>query len=183
MAKLYQSPYQAYSFLDDQPEDYRCDFEILTDELASLTGQLRATCAASTFEEHNAIVAELQRVDELIYHLNPSLRTKVTITDSELQWLLERTKAMDQVTKANRSFFVLPAGSVAACQAHVIRSKWKVIVRLLYRMDYAGKTIPPKVYDLCNLFSGYFFMLALYLNKREHVTEIPFESRNYKIKK
>ena len=32
--ELYQSPYEAYPFLSDDSEDLRCDFELLTDELA-----------------------------------------------------------------------------------------------------------------------------------------------------
>lgn len=39
---LYRSPYEAYPFLCDAGEDLRCDFELLTDEMASRTGLLRA---------------------------------------------------------------------------------------------------------------------------------------------
>ena len=43
MSKLYRSPFEAYPFLCDAPEDLRCDFEIMTDKAASLTGLLRAS--------------------------------------------------------------------------------------------------------------------------------------------
>lgn len=40
MKKIYRSPYEAYPFLADEARKYDCDFEILTDEIASLTGLL-----------------------------------------------------------------------------------------------------------------------------------------------
>lgn len=40
--ELYRSPYEAYPFLCDSAEVLRCDFELLTDEMASRTGLLRA---------------------------------------------------------------------------------------------------------------------------------------------
>ena len=33
--ELYHSPWEAYPFLSDAPDDLRCDFELLTDETAS----------------------------------------------------------------------------------------------------------------------------------------------------
>ena len=42
---LYRSPYEAYPFLCDAGEDLRCDFELLTDEMASQTGLLAAKTA------------------------------------------------------------------------------------------------------------------------------------------
>ena len=42
MAELYRSPYEAYPFLCDESGDLRCDFELLTDALASGAGLLRA---------------------------------------------------------------------------------------------------------------------------------------------
>lgn len=48
-------------------------------------------------------------------------------------------------------------------------------------MDYGGKKIDPQLYDVVNLLSGYFFMLALYLNQLENGEEVPFVSRNYSI--
>ena len=41
MEKMYRSPYEAYPYLSSKPEDLRCDFELMTDELASMTGLLR----------------------------------------------------------------------------------------------------------------------------------------------
>ncbi|MEG0769490.1 MAG: ATP--cob(I)alamin adenosyltransferase, partial [Ruthenibacterium sp.] len=40
--EIYRSPYEAYPFLCDAADDLRCDFELLTDEMASRTGLLRA---------------------------------------------------------------------------------------------------------------------------------------------
>jgi cob(I)alamin adenosyltransferase len=179
MKKMYRSPYEAYPYLSSKPTDFRCDFELMTDELASMTGLLRGICGQLELPEKDALVQELAKICELIYHVNPTTRTKLTVTDEEIQWLLTRVNEMDQLTRQENRPFVLPMGSISCSYAHVLRTKAKDIVRLLYRMDYAGQDIEPKLYDVVNLLSGYFFMLALYLNQLEGGAEVPFVSRNY----
>ena len=73
----YRSPYEAYPFLCDEDDDLRCDFELLTDELASGAGLLRSRITEQTLTD------ELLWVCELIYHMNPTLRTSFTVTGEE----------------------------------------------------------------------------------------------------
>ena len=101
--------------------------------------------------------------------------------EEEIAWLLERVNAMNELTYEENRPFVLPMGTICSSYAHILRAKAKDIVRLLYRMDYGGKKIDPQLYDVVNLLSGYFFMLALYLNQLENGEEVPFVSRNYSI--
>lgn len=170
---IYRSPYEAYPFLADEPEDFRCDFELLTDELSSMTGLLASKVEDTGQRE------ELLRVDELIYHANPTLRTRMTITGEEIAWLKGRTEELRLAAKDNGKRFVLPQGSERACLAHLLRVKSKCLVRLLYRYAYTEGTVPHELFDFCNLLSGYFFGLALLFNRLENVTEREFFSRNY----
>ena len=85
--ELYHSPWEAYPFLSDAPDDLRCDFELLTDEIASRTGLLRSQL------EDEALRAELLQVCELVYHANPTLRTRFTVTPDEIQWLASAVEA------------------------------------------------------------------------------------------
>lgn len=66
MSKVYRSKYEAYPFLSDPSEDLRCDFEILTDETASLIGLLRSEIKDKALRE------ELLRICEITYHVNPT---------------------------------------------------------------------------------------------------------------
>ncbi len=86
--ELYRSPYEAYPFLSDGPEDLRCDFELMTDGLASLTGLLRAKT------EDPALRDELLWVCELIYHMNPALRTPLQVTQAEAERLLAASERL-----------------------------------------------------------------------------------------
>lgn len=171
MMNLYRSPYEAYPFLADSPEDLRCDFELLTDEISSLTGLL-AACVEDT-----ELKKELLHVDELVYHANPTLRTKLTVTQEEVQWLKERTQDMQREEDVRH--FVLPQGCLAGSIAHVLRVKAKELVRLLYRHAHQGREAEPLLFDFCNLLSGYYFSMALKLNRRSGAHEIAFVSRNY----
>lgn len=168
---VYRSPYEAYPFLCDADEDLRCDFELLTDEMASAAGLLRSQVAEPDLAE------ELLWVCELIYHMNPTLRTTFTVTAEETARL---ALAVDRLQKESRVHgFVLPCGCQSACTAHLLRVKAKCLVRLLYRYIQRGGGVPDGLLDLGNLLSGYFFLLALKLNAMNGVEERAYHSRNY----
>lgn len=171
MSRIYRSKYEAYPFLCDKSEDLRCDFEILTDETASLTGLLRAMI------NHKDIQEDLLFICELVYHMNPSLRTHTSITPEELARLEKMTKELEK--EVSKKHFVLPAGSQSAAMSHVLRVKSKALVRLLYRHIHQGHEVNDILVDTANLLSGYFFMLALKLNMLDKVEEIEYVSRNY----
>lgn len=171
--ELYRSPYEAYPFLSEPDDDLRCDFELLTDRMASETGLLRAQV------EDEALRTELSWVCELIYHLNPTLRTFLSVTEEETARLRAAADRLREQSAGRCELFVLPQGCQTACTAHVLRVEAKSLVRLIYRHCRQGHPAPPALLDTANLLSGYFFYLALCLNARAGVEETAFVSRNY----
>lgn len=172
----YRSPYEAYPFLCDPSDDLRCDFELLTDEMASRVGLLRAQVADRDLRD------ELLWLCELIYHVNPTLRTRFTVTGEEIRRLLSATERLREASGDRCACFVLTQGCEEACTAHLLRVQGKQLVRLIYRWIEAGHEVPDGLIDVANLLSGYFFHLALHLNELAGVDEVPYESRNYRTK-
>jgi cob(I)alamin adenosyltransferase len=189
------SKYLAYSFLYDDAADLKCDFELLTDEIASMTGLLRSLLDDTDTMANNDLEADLCKLNELMYHINPSLRTKVMVTPEELEWLHEKTMRLREAVEAGLSkgvppkegvppekggaTFFIPQGCTQAAYSHVIRSKCKTLVRLLSRYRQQGNIVDEILFDFTNLYSGYFYFLALWFNKNHGVTEHPFISRVY----
>ncbi|MGL5329794.1 MAG: ATP:cob(I)alamin adenosyltransferase [Peptostreptococcaceae bacterium] len=168
------SKYLAYPFLYDNFDDLRCDYEICTDEISSTIGLLRS------FVNDYELKNELTKINDLVYHMNASLRTKTSVSKEELLWLENRTNTYQEEIKNRVNKFVIPQGCTSASYAHIIRTKFKALVRLLHRHKEQGNTVDEILFDFANLFSGYFFILALKLNKDENVDETEFVSRNYK---
>lgn len=187
MKDVYKSPYEAYPFLRDKSSSLLCDFELMTDRMASLTGLLRAEVLTLTCQDETLLPMfqqldqELLWLTEMIYHLNASLRTKYTLRKDELARLLDLTNAMHELTKEEGMAFYLPSGSTSAMQAHLLRVDAKSLVRLLYRHIEQGHVVEEEMLDFSNLLSGFFFMCALFLNRVEGVSNVPFVSRNYKV--
>lgn len=170
--KPYRSPYEAYPFLADAKDDLRCDFEILTDRIASMVGLLASFCP----ERRD----EILKIEELVYHANPSLRTFFSLTEDEVNWLKDRVDQLNEETKHLCKKFILPAGTPRACVAHILRTDGKKLVRMLYRHIENGEKVDDRLLDFANLVSGYFFLFALMLNHLDGFEEIPFVSRNYR---
>lgn len=171
--ELYRSPYEAYPFLSDSPDDLRCDFELMTDEMASRVGLLRAKVADEELRD------ELLWICELIYHMNPALRTPLKVTEAEKERLFSASERLRGQCGSRCGRFVVTQGSECGCIAHILRVQGKELVRLIYRHMYQGHSVDERLVDLANLLSGYFFYLALRLNADAGVDEIDFISRNY----
>ena len=178
------SKYLAYSFLYDNAADLKCDFEILTDEVSSMIGLLRSLLCDEDIAAEPSLAEDLCKINELMYHINPSLRTRVAVSGEELAWLEEKTRYLqkavhDVVSNKGDSAFFIPQGCTRAAYSHVIRSKCKTLVRLLSRFQQQGNAVDAILFDFLNLYSGYFYFLALWFNKNQGVDECPFISRVY----
>src|SRR5690554_5507736 len=145
MKEIYRSKYEAYPFLSDKSDDLRCDFEIFTDEISSTIGLLGSKV------EDGALINELLKINELVYHINPSLRTFVSVTEEELTWLEDCTNRIYSEVKGRCEKFVFNQGCESACLAHIIRTKFKALVRMLYRYSYSGHDVANILIDFTNL--------------------------------
>ena len=173
MNEIYRSKYEACPSLCAKPGDLRCDFEILMDEVASMTGLLRARVLDATLQD------ELLFICELLYHLSPALRGSVAITEDEMIQLESMFQRLQEETSHRSKSFVLPQGSESGALSHVLRTKCKALVRSLYKHTHQGNSVEDVLFDFTNLLSGYFFFLALKLNELDGTPEIEYVSRNY----
>ncbi len=163
--------YLSYPFLYEKKSIV--DFELLTDEIASYLALAISFCEDELFRK------ELQKITELVYHLNPCIRKQSRLEGYELAWLFDRYNNYLYVTKQRETIFVLPAGTKLASTLHVLRTKSKKLVRLLHHISTEGIEINDSIFDFSNVLANYFFVAAMYANKLEGVKEIPFTSRVY----
>ena len=108
-----------------------------------------------------------------------------TLQPSEDEYDFSKLDKIMDLVRAN-GFKVMLATSTAAtppwmAKRHpdILRTDGKKLVRLLYRYAQRGGRVEERLLDFANLVSGYFFMLALWMNHEDGFEEIPFESRNY----
>lgn len=177
------SKYLAYTFLYDDALDLKCDFEILSDEIASMIGLLGSLLDDMDKAADPELEKDLRVINELMYHINPSLRTQTAVHTEELEWLHQKTIRLQEAVEEGKPSggfgFVVPQGCTPAAWSHVIRAKCKSLVRLLSRYQQQGNTVDALLFDCINLYSGYFYFLALWLNKNHGQTEHAFVSRVY----
>ena len=164
--------YLSYPFLYEDKKTV--DFELLTDEIASYLA------LAISFTEDKEFKQELLKINELVYHLNPCVRTKTALEAHELAWLYSRYQTYEYVMKDRESLFVLPNGTSLASTLHILRTKSKNLVRLLHLITKEGTYVNEMLFDFSNVLANYFFVAAMYANKLEDESEIPFSSRVYK---
>ena len=157
--------YCAYSFLDEVSS--QCDYEIATDRLASFLG------LAMHYIKH-IDKEDLLFLCETIYHANGSIRGKNAIDEERFKIVEALYKKYEVLYKE----FYLPVGCIGASYLHVLRSECKNIVRWIVKIQ-KEKEVDKKIYELFNLLSNLFFVMALYENKNENTEELIFQSLSY----
>ena len=162
-----------YPFIHDT--GFLCDFEVVSDELCSHVGLILAHMSG----EHSDIVADLDRLQPLCWHVNGSVRGRLAIEPGDLAWLHQRYDHYKAIIDSEREGFVLPRGPIPVPQLHLARSAAKKVIRAMVRLEEDGVDVPDILKRFCNLMCNFFFVLAGVVNKRAGVVEIPFVSMSY----
>ena len=157
-------------------ESWLCDYEVATDELCSHIGAVLALLSDGEFPE---VVADLDRLQALAWHLNGSIRGRLGVEEADLQWLLGRYRHYKASIGDGVDGFVLPRGPAPVPQLNLARSAAKKAIRLMVRLDQDGIAVPDILHRLCNVMCNFFFVLTLYINRQRGIDEIPFVSKSY----
>ena len=157
---------------------YLCDFEVTTDELCALMGG----ALAATPPELADVAADLARMQPVAFHINGSIRGKLAVEESDLDWLKQRLHHYAEQAGERMQAFVLPRGAAPVPQLHQCRSAAKKAVRCMVRVEQEGRAVPDILPRMCNVLCNLFFAMTLAINQRRGVQEVPFESKSYKVK-
>ncbi|EAR07486.1 adenosyltransferase [Reinekea blandensis] len=152
-----------------------CDFEILTDELCTVTGLAVSACEAKDAD----VQLILSTLQPLIFDLNGSIRGRCAISDATIEqtkawlWQLRRDQPEKTVT------FVLPRGQGVVVNLHYARSLSKKATRALVRIDQEGKEVPEVLPRFCNVLTNLYFEMAQLINHRKGIEQPEYRSSNY----
>lgn len=165
----------------------KCDYEILTDELCRQVGGVLAAMqdrsAIGDAEIFPGLIAELEQLQPMIYHLNGSIRGQCALSEEHLVWLRDCYVRHKEATAESISGFVLPRGAAPIPQLNSASSNAKKAIRLMVRM-YAeeGIEIPEVLHRFCNVLCNYLFTLTVVINQARGTKEVPFESGSYRVR-
>lgn len=163
----------SYPFIYEQSGS--CDFEILTDELCTVTGLAGSACPA----EHADIQAVLFALQPKIFDLNGSIRGKCAISDDDIEQLKAHYDAFRALLPENQPHFVLPRGTGVVVPLHYCRSLAKKATRALVQLDASGADVPATLPRYCNVLTNLYFMMTRVINTRAGIAEPEYISNNY----
>jgi len=141
---------------------YLADFEVTTDELCGHVGAILATAPDGIEDIH----ADLEQLQPLVFHINGSIRGRLAVQESDIEWLHARYVHYQQEVAGRIGGFVLPRGSAPIPQLHLARSATKKALRAMVRVELEGKEIPAVLPRICNLMCNFFFVLTMVINQR-----------------
>lgn len=159
--------------------DYLCDFEVVTDEWCTLIGM--AYSATEGDAQLADLAADLAHLQPLAFHVNGSIRGKLAIEESDVQWVLDRMQYYRRELGELEHSFVLPRGTAPVPQLHQARSSAKKAIRAMVRVEQEGREVPDVLPRICNALCNLFFLMTLVCNLRRGVQEVPFVSKSYKV--
>lgn len=151
-----------------------CDFEILTDELCTLTGLAGSQCV-----KYPDIQQKLFDLQPTLFDLNGSVRGRCTIDEPRLEWAKDMLQEIRQSTAQELTQFVLPRGTGPVVPLHACRSLSKKATRALVRVAEEGRAVPDTLPRFCNVLTNLFFAFCVSINEREGVEQPVYISQNY----
>ena len=154
---------------------YLCDFEVATDELCNHLGAVLAKLPGRFNDMEN----DISQLQPLIYHLNGSIRGRLAIEETDLQWMLQRYHYYQNQTRGFINGFVLPRGPEPIPQLHLARSATKKTIRLMVRIDQEGKPVSELLPRFSNILCNLLFVMTVYIAKNLEITLVPFQSKSY----
>lgn len=163
--------YICYPFMRESASTV--DFEIRTDSLTTRIGE-----AISLTGDVAEVQRDLRYLQPMAYHLNGSVRGKLAVTAEDLETLSSLYDFYVAEVKDSIGNFVLPQGTPAACVLHVCRSEAKKSVRALHKVSLE-REVPDILFDYAQLLANVLFVMAVYVNRKHGVEEIPFISKSY----
>ncbi|PJG58434.1 ATP:cob(I)alamin adenosyltransferase [Aeromonas cavernicola] len=154
-----------------------CDYEIATDELCCQVGAALAQLPRQ--DNTQEVASDLEAIQRLIYHLNGSVRGRLGIVETDIEWLKKRYDHYNEATKGRVTGFVLPQGPQPVPTLHLCRCGSKKVVRWLVRLEESGARFDPILYRFTNLLANLFFVLTVYLKHLWDIPESTYISINY----
>lgn len=168
--------YSSYPFMREK--SCLVDYEIRTDSLTTSIGAVFPHLS----EKEQVVLEDLRQIQPLCYHANGSVRGKLAIMEEDLQWLSQRYDFYVEQTGEKTKQFVLPGGMEAACALHSARSEAKKSYRALHKVS-EEREIPEILFHFLGLLANVLFVMAAYINQVNGLSEIPFESKSYPVKR
>ena len=151
------------------------DHEVSTDYLCSNI----ALVSERARRKYPKLHKELDPLVEQVYHLNGSIRGKLSIDEKDLIALHERYKNIKGKVEHRAKGMLLPKGCEIACRIHILRCEVIKVVRTMHKIKHSGVEVPNILFDYGNLLANYFFVLSLYANELEGREEEEFISKSY----
>lgn len=155
-----------------------CDFEVITDEWCTLIGMAYSATEA-VFAD---LAADLAQMQPLAFHVNGSIRGKLAIEASDIQWVLARMQHYRAELGVREHRFVLPRGTAPVPYLHQARSAAKKAIRAMVRVEQEGRVVPEVLPRICNALCNLLFLMTLVVNARRGVHEPAFESKSYAVR-
>ena len=152
-----------------------CDFEVLTDELCGNIG----AALSMTSPAMSDIRADLDALQPLAFHLNGSIRGRLAITESDLDWAKSRLDYYRDAGADQLNGFVLPRGEMPVPFLNLARSGAKKAIRQMVRLEESAIEVPAVLPRLCNTLCNLLFAMIVVINQRHGLPETLFTSKSY----
>lgn len=151
----------------DAPDDFRCDFELLIEEVTTTLG----TALSFLDEKGEDVKTELQQQLNTFFRLTGALRRPV-INEEMINTLSKKCETLQKYRPTTT--FVLPQGHKASCLLHTARVQTKKAMRLLVRtqdtnLQYAN------LLNYLSISATYFFLMSLKINSDYAIAEMPLQ--------
>lgn len=140
------------------------EISLINDEIASLIGLFFS-------EDYNIpqnIVEDIHKCQTYHMKMLSTVSRNDIITTEDLDWIIDKYKEIRNQCKPLGGY-IYPNGHKASTLMHVIRSRTRSLIRVIYWMEKTEKRKIDNLIEFTNMLSNYYFYVAVKINEINNV--------------
>lgn len=140
------------------------DISLINDEIASLIGLL----LSSDYNIPKNILDDIQKCQAYHMKMLSAVSSNDIIQSEDLDWIIEKYIKIRSECKPLKGY-IYPNGHKASALMHVIRSRTRSLIRVIYLMEKTENRKIDNLIEFTNMLSNYYFYIAVKINEINNV--------------
>jgi cob(I)alamin adenosyltransferase len=143
-----------------ETESLGSEISLLNDEIASLIGVFLSLSDAKLFSFLN----DIKTCQSYHMQMLSAVQSNDLIHQNDLDWIIEKYTDL-RLSCPKIDGYMYPNGHLTSTVMHVIRTKTRELIRVIYQMERLEKRKMPLMIEFTNMLSNYYFYVAIKCNE------------------
>jgi cob(I)alamin adenosyltransferase len=143
-----------------ETESLGSEISLINDTIASLIGVFLSVSSQLGF----SFIDDIKKCQSYHMHMLSAVQNDRLVEQEDLDWIIDKYTDM-RISCPVIGGYLYPNGHITATIMHVIRTKTRELIRLVYHLERNENRKMPLMIEFTNMLSNYYFYVAIKCNE------------------